>query len=582
MLDKSGPRIQRGEAGRRDLAPQPPPSARPLLVACLATAVVLCDAPPAAPYAITLAGSGPSTVLRWPTKNMAYHLHPDCSPDLPASVCLQALRDSFAQWTGHDCSDASFTELGTSTHTALTSIGGASNGKNELAFIEDSWAYGSFVLGVTGPFFSGDGAIVEADIAFNGVHHTWSTDGASAGTMDVMNVAVHEIGHYLGLQHALTGYDPTDPPTMAPQADPSLKSRDPEADDIAGLCFLYPLTTHACETDADCPYILEQTAQGDAYTGSLACEGGLCGGVSTELPSGVSDVGELCFSDADCAEGLTCQAGGFGSDSVCRQACEGDGECPTGFECSGGICQEPGGPAQPGAIGYPCTDLFDCFPNACLEGESGSFCRETCFGDAACGEGWHCEVIFFGVGGCAPDDGGYDLGAECSAPGDCKSALCTSGVCSDFCEVLASADACGDALVCARAEDTALDGFCVPPGPAALGETCERDADCATLFCVDLVCGTPCDVADGTPCVTTTETCEVVAEGAPLGACAEVVVDTPDPDTGGAEPIQGGDGGCAGGPAHPVAPGLPWLLFAAALLLALTRRRAAAPASSGR
>ncbi len=549
--------------------------------AWLTTLAVLCVAPAASPYAITLAGSGPSTVLRWQTKNMAYHLHPDCSPDLPSSTCLQALRDSFAQWTGHDCSDASFSELGTSTNKSLTSIGGAQNGKNELAFIEDSWAFGSFVLGVTGPFFSPNGAIAEADIAFNGVNHTWSADGASAGTMDVMNVAVHEIGHYFGLQHALTGYDPSNPPTMAPQADPSLKSRDPEDDDVAGLCFLYPLTTHSCESDADCPYILEQTAQGDTYTGSLACEGGLCGGISTELPSGVSDVGELCFSDADCAEGLTCVAGSFGSDSVCRQACEGDGDCPTGFECSGGICAEPGGAAQPGAIGYPCTDLFDCFPNACLEGDNGSFCRETCFSDAACAEGWHCETIFFGVGGCAPDEGGYDLGAECSAPGDCKSALCKSGVCSDFCEVLDSAAVCGDQLVCARAEDTALDGFCVPPGPAALGEVCERDADCATLFCVDLICGTPCHVETEDPCAAEVEACVAVAEGAPLGACQEVVVDTPDPDTGDAEPIQGGDGGCTGS-SSPPSSAWPLLLALASVLAIVRRRREAAPTSGGR
>ena len=189
-------------------------------------------------YAVSLSQGDSGPPLKWGLHSVSYSLHPACSEDIsPASVCLDQIRASFAQWSA-PCTGLSFVEGEPSTNLSLTSLsGGSANGINELAFIEDSsWTFGTYVLGVTGPYYSPvTGVISEADIAFNGLQHKWNVGQGGFNTQDVMNVAVHEIGHMVGLQHALSGYDPSNPPTMATTADPGLKSQTPESDDLAGL-----------------------------------------------------------------------------------------------------------------------------------------------------------------------------------------------------------------------------------------------------------------------------------------------------------------------------------------------------------
>ena len=76
------------------------------------------------------------------------------SGDLNASACLQEVKDSFAQWSA-SCANVSFQYQGASNGKQLTSLGYSTNGKNELAWIEDGqWVYGSYVLGLTAPYFS--------------------------------------------------------------------------------------------------------------------------------------------------------------------------------------------------------------------------------------------------------------------------------------------------------------------------------------------------------------------------------------------------------------------------------------------
>ena len=471
-------------------------------------------------YSVSLTNGDSGEIVRWPSSTLTYYLHPNCSEDLPTDLCLDTLRESFAAWTGHGCSAMTWNELGLSNNLSLTAIGGGSNGKNELGFIEgSSWTYGAYVLGVTGPIFGFDGYIIEADIAFNGREHTWTTEGQYNST-DVMNVAVHEIGHFFGLNHVLNGYSASDPPTMAPAADPNMATRTPEADDIAGLCFLYAADGHACASDDDCPWVVDQQAMGEVYVGKLACEGGLCGGVSYDLPSGEGQLGETCSQDYDCEEPLFCDKSPFGG-GICAQSCSSSLDCPEEYECKGGVCRSESEDGGQLSEGDPCSGQWSCpLPLVCHAGENGSYCRQACASFLPCPDGYECDVSGF-FGGCLPLGGGAEFGAPCAAAGDCATGLCEEGVCSDICDIFDGPSACDGILGCMREYPDISSGLCVPRGDGNPGEACERDLACEGLLCHEEICREVCDPTDPNwQCSDDTLLCEV-AEGE-VGYCPAV------------------------------------------------------------
>ena len=542
--------------------------------------MVLCSllwVGPAWGYAVSLVDGDSGAIVKWPTKTATYSLHPECSEDLQPGECHQELRASFQQWSA-PCSGLVFTEQEMSSNRSLTSVGGSTNGSNELAFIEDNaWYFGSFVLGVTGPVFSLNGDVIEADIAFNGLHHKWTMGSMGFATLDVMNVAVHEIGHYLGLQHALSGYDPNNPPTMAPTADNNLKSQTPEDDDLAGLCFLYPADTWSCSEDSDCPYILDQSSSGDFYHGILACEGGLCGGVSTEVPGG--KVGEICVSDNDCEDELSCVSG------LCSLSCVTDEDCPEPSICSGSNCVDPSAPSGPSPTGgdlTTCSSHFDCLSGAfgggiglgvCVESDYGGFCRTVCQSEADCA-GAGCmtcltaaEVIIFGeVTACVPIQGCSQLGDACTGDGECESALCLDRTCEQGCSVIED-NLCPASQACARFVDGQLDGICAPRGSLPADSECARDDLCESLLCVDGRCATLCDTESGEPCVG--GACEAIDGGLALCAPGAGPAPPPEQEEGSESGSGGGDGGgCQGAPG----PDLPSSLLLSLGLLAVFRR----------
>jgi len=86
------------------------------------------------------------------------------------------------------------------------------------------------------------GEIDECDIVFNNLNYIWDTSGSPSGSqMDVQNVATHEMGHWLCLldlygnadsEKTMYGFSTTD----------ETKKRTPEAEDIAGMQWIYPGT----------------------------------------------------------------------------------------------------------------------------------------------------------------------------------------------------------------------------------------------------------------------------------------------------------------------------------------------------
>lgn len=98
------------------------------------------------------------------------------------------------------------------------------------------WFTGSSgTVAITPVWFNSAGVIVDADVLFNGRDWRFTTSRES-GRFDVQDVATHELGHLLGLDHS-----PHDGASMYPYVDPAvLLHRSLSADDVAGARHIAP------------------------------------------------------------------------------------------------------------------------------------------------------------------------------------------------------------------------------------------------------------------------------------------------------------------------------------------------------
>jgi hypothetical protein len=165
----------------------------------LAALVVISVAPPARPYTQQYTNS--SAPIRWPSNTITVTLSSSFNSP-PANIksgsdVNGAVRRALQRWS--DAANISFNIL----TNGPDAVGGTSDGINLISI---STANGSFVsggdpVGKTRVFFDpATGAIQEADIAVS-PNAQFSTDG-TPGTYDLESTFVHEVGHFLGLDHS--------------------------------------------------------------------------------------------------------------------------------------------------------------------------------------------------------------------------------------------------------------------------------------------------------------------------------------------------------------------------------------------
>ncbi|MAF67554.1 MAG: hypothetical protein CMJ84_18100 [Planctomycetes bacterium] len=127
-----------------------------------------------------------------------------------------ALRGAIATWNGVSDTTVRLVEDNDPAQQERTDW--EQFGINLMLFDEDNssgyFPQGSSAVAITPVWFYSDGRIAGADVLFNGGSYTFSTDG---GGFDIQDVATHELGHLLGLDH--TGFVGG---TMYPYVDPSV------------------------------------------------------------------------------------------------------------------------------------------------------------------------------------------------------------------------------------------------------------------------------------------------------------------------------------------------------------------------
>jgi hypothetical protein len=302
-----------------------------------------------------------------------------------AAGATSAVDMAFATWAAPACTAWRSQNLGT---TAMTR---ARSGDSERSILwiqgpRGSWpaelGSESSTIGVTTPVWRSGGYFIDADIQFNAVGFTWGA-GAS-GTVDTQTIALHEEGHFLGLDH--TGVRAA----VMFASYSGGQNRSLNADDQAGVCFLYP-------------------------SGSAPPPPPVDAGSST--PPGGGAVGAVCNAMNPCAAGNSCVCRSA-SDCFCSRSCSASSPCPTGFQCAntniGSLCVPGGGGMMmmgAGRTGDPCSAPDQCSSGLCVRGPSGNaFCSQACTDDCSCPTSFSCfmtsmaglSVCGPGTNGCSP------------------------------------------------------------------------------------------------------------------------------------------------------------------------------------
>lgn len=458
---------------------------RALLLSGLLAALLALPGEAAAYTFIQRLGCPGDTGAAWPPELLPSRWHVDRRgySKIPMVEVLEVLQRSLGAWGGQwknpCCSGFEHEFAGPTQSTAIES-----EGENVVGFEESAWppSLGSpwAVIAVTLPQIEpGSCRIHGADMLFNGVVFHFRTDGRldAPEAVDFESIAVHEFGHWIGLDHAVDANSPNGylaESVMFPSYRGGTGDRVLYLDDKLGACALYPSSCGPCRENRDCP-------------DGRICNDGAC-------------VPQRCGRDDDCPLGSVC-----GADGQCHRGCRMHAECGPDALCADGACM----PRVPCQACKPCRRQRDCPGDYfCLPLGETRVCTKLCSSDAECDGDSVCHVVEDGIGYCGAPSSSFctedwtcsdaacpDLGAPCGSCGDRSDACVIAGgspICSCTCHV----DAHCDGGVCLRNPASGTKACFPREGLVACGSTyCPPGTVCRDGTCLP-TCGSAVCAAD--------------------------------------------------------------------------------------
>jgi peptidoglycan hydrolase-like protein with peptidoglycan-binding domain len=166
-----------------------------------------------------------STTCKWNKTELTFAFDTG-STDIPGEAEFDAVRAAFRTWAS--AIPLTFTEVASDQNPDI-GIGWRPATDPDLSMVGTTLAHADFPPGCS--FFSPDPH--PKPVHFDETEVTWAV-GASPGAFDVETVALHELGHILGLQHSTVPGA-----VMSPTVASNTLLRTLTADDIAGAQSLY-------------------------------------------------------------------------------------------------------------------------------------------------------------------------------------------------------------------------------------------------------------------------------------------------------------------------------------------------------
>lgn len=261
--------------------------------------------------------------------------------------------------------------------------------------------------------------IGDSDLVLNGLsHNLWKRDCDSDDCMDPQTTLVHELGHFLGLDHPCLKCDTS---IMSARAGYNLKY--PLYDDMAGLRVLYPDNTYGgfgfpCLNDGDCSkdhFCINDKKNKYCSTKCLSendCEFGAACTMKDEqsfctfVDGGYKRLQQNC-SRVPCEEPLVC-VGKEVERSYCFAPCHERFDCGLGQNCMRLSDDDISICITIKHKGEICTDTELCDPGmfCVFDGLDQGICRQSCgqvnVDTTGCSYDEHCELVE-GEEICVPD-----------------------------------------------------------------------------------------------------------------------------------------------------------------------------------